>query len=74
MRLKECVVWCNCEQGTMFKTSLKKEGTKNNVLFILTEDERIYFQGYCSGCGQSIDWSTSIIDLLFSCPKAREEH
>lgn len=67
MKAKECVVWCHCEQGVMFKTALKNP-VGIPVAFWVTEDEYLYFRGYCSKCGQEFEFKYSIIQLLFDCP------
>lgn len=67
MRAKEVVIWCDCEQGALFKTSLhNSEGVP--VMFWITEDEKIYLQGYCSRCGREMDFLYSLVQLLFDCP------
>jgi hypothetical protein len=71
MRAKECVIWCSCEQGFLFKTSLKSRDG-NPAFFWLTEDEHIFIRGYCSKCGEVIEFKYSIVQMLFDCPRDRE--
>lgn len=72
MRAKECVIICDCEQGFLFKTSLKSREGKP-AYFWLTEDECIFVQGYCSKCGEKVEFKYSIMRMLFDCPTERRE-
>jgi prepilin signal peptidase PulO-like enzyme (type II secretory pathway) len=42
------------------------------VAFYITEDEFIYFRGYCTKCGKEIEFRYSILEMLFDCPKDRK--
>lgn len=71
MRAKELNVYCHCGKGTICQTSLKNPDGLPVICWI-TEDEKIYFRGYCSKCGEEIEFSYPIMQLLFDCPKSRE--
>jgi hypothetical protein len=70
MRATEIAVTCPCEKGQLFKTSLTNEQGQP-VMFVLGEDERIYFRGYCNHCGGIVTFSASLLTLIFDCPKVR---
>jgi len=67
MRAIECVIHCECEKGSLFKTSLKSRAGIP-AFFWITEDECIFIKGYCSACGQEIEFKYSILQMLFDCP------
>lgn len=67
------VLDCDCERGTMFKTSIKNEKGQL-VAFLLTEDLRIVWQGHCSTCGKVFQRYYYLMDLLFGCPTEWEKH
>ncbi len=69
---QEISVTCPCEKGFVFKTSLKND-KGHPVMFILGEDESIFFSGYCSHCGGIVRYSVPILTLLFECPSNRRE-
>lgn len=70
MRAKECVIQCRCNKGAFLLTTLKNPRGLP-VLFVITEEENIRFEGVCSKCGADIVWEYSILQLLFDCPKER---
>lgn len=70
MKKKECVIFCSCKKGAFILTSLRNERGMP-VLFLLTEDETIRFEGVCSNCGLDMVWEYSVLQLLFACPKDR---
>lgn len=71
MRAIECVINCHCEQGVLFKTALK-DRNGSPAYFWITADEHLYVRGYCSKCGEIMEFKYSIMRMLFDCPKDRE--
>lgn len=73
MTVLAMAIWCSCEHGTMFKTSItNNEGIP--VMCEITSDEKILFRGYCSACGKEMEFSYPIMKLLFDCPNKRRKH
>lgn len=71
MRLTDCSLPCPCGNGAMYFSTLQAENTGKSVMFIVTEDERIYFRGLCDYCKREFDFYYPIMQLLFDCPKER---
>lgn len=71
MKARECVIWCSCGKGAMSMTSLRSTDGMH-VAFWITEDEFIYFRGYCCKCGTELEFKYSIMELLFECKPNRE--
>lgn len=65
-----CAIHCECEQGTMFKTSLRDSDGKPAMFAIVRgNDEFIHYnaivmQGYCSQCGKRFEFSVWLENLL----------
>lgn len=71
MSLTLCTIYCDCEKGTMFKTSLRNEQGEPVMFAIVRGDDdqllhfnAIVFQGYCSGCGHRFEFSVWLENLL----------
>lgn len=74
MVLKECALPCRCGNGAMYFSTLQEEHTGKAIMFILTEDEHIYFRGLCDYCKREFEVFYPVMKLLFDCPKDKEEH
>lgn len=66
-----CTIYCDCEQGVMFKTAIKNEQGEPAMFAIVrgdTEDllhyNALVLQGYCSKCGRKFEFSVWLEDLL----------
>lgn len=72
-KIMTCVISCGCEQGVMFKTTLKdRQG--NPAMFSLEygfsetdffEYTLLVFEGYCSTCGKSFRYQLLLDAMLF---------
>lgn len=66
-----CTIYCDCERGTMFKTSIKNDkGEPAMFAIVRGDDENLFhfnalvFQGYCSNCGRKFEFSIWVENLL----------
>lgn len=70
MRAREVCINCKCG-GAIIQTSLRNdEGLP--VAFWLTEDEKILFRGWCSKCGEELQFKYPLLTLLFDAPSTKE--
>jgi hypothetical protein len=66
-----CTIHCDCEQGSMFKTTIKDEDGLP-AMFALVRGENkdflhynaLVFQGYCCKCGKNFTFSVWLETLL----------
>lgn len=66
-----CKINCECEQGTMFKTTMRDEDGRLSVFALVrgtSEDclqfNALVFQGLCSHCGKEMEYSIWLENLL----------